>query len=753
MPNISRWFLLFFFVSGYCSLVYEVVWLRLGMAGIGVNAPIVSLVLSVFMAGLGLGSYGAGRLKSWLAARGPAAPLRAYALCEALIGVSGLVVAPMLKAGQGLLISGFSGLAWGSSSHYLVAGLLLTLIILPWTACMGATFPLAMAGLNPLLGERAERSFSFLYVANLLGAAFGTLASAFVWIELFGFQGTLYPTAALNLLVAALAWGCTRRMSPAGSPAPVAVAAAEPAVAPEASRDEHLFLLAAGFASMGIEVVWIRLYTPFIGTTVYAFASILALYLLTNFAGSLAYRRLAARARLPDVRFAVMALGPAGLFALIGSDPTMPFGTGPLAVALRVLLGVTPFAFLMGLVTPCFVDRACGGEPRRAGTAYAYNILGCIVGPLAAGFALLPLAGEKWALVLFCLAFFGFGLAALRRAPAAVDPFRKPLIARLAYVTSLILAGVLVAVSTTSYERCARVRAHVVVLRDFEATTVAFTSSDGMKNLLVNGVGMTVLTPITKFMAHMPLTLATHPPRKALVICFGMGTTFRSALTWGLDVDSVDLVPAVPLLFEYFHTDAAALRESPRGRMLVDDGRRFLARTNERYDLIMVDPPPPFSCAASGLLYSVEFCQLAKARLTPGGILMHWLPGDATPEVASSVARALQASFPHVRAYSSVTGWGIHFLASDTPIPVRTASEMAQAMPPAARADLVEWGPEATAEEQFAVVLSHEIPMATLLALAPDALPLTDDRPVNEYFAVRHRFPGLWQRWQRWLKP
>ena len=67
-----RWFFGFFFISGFCSLVYEVVWLRLSMAKFGVTTPMVSIVLSVFMAGLGLGSWAGGRFIRRFDARPPA---------------------------------------------------------------------------------------------------------------------------------------------------------------------------------------------------------------------------------------------------------------------------------------------------------------------------------------------------------------------------------------------------------------------------------------------------------------------------------------------------------------------------------------------------------------------------------------------------------------------------------------------------------------------------------------------------------
>ena len=72
---------------------------------------------------------------------------------------------------------------------------------------------------------------------------------------------------------------------------------------------------------------------------------------------------------------------------------------------------------------------------------------------------------------------------------------------------------------------------------------------------------MTVLTPITKMMAHFTLAHLATPPRNVLIICFGMGTTFRSAMSWGIPVTVVELVPSVPKLFTYYHPDGAAVAD------------------------------------------------------------------------------------------------------------------------------------------------------------------------------------------------
>src|SRR5262249_2019431 len=141
--------------------------------------------------------------------------------------------------------------------------------------------------------------------------------------------------------------------------------------------------------------------------------------------------------------------------------------------------------------------------------------------------------------------------------------------------------------------------------------------------------------------------------------------------------------------------------------------------------------------AGSSLLYSNEFYKIARRHLRPGGILQQWLPGgDAT--VTSAIAQALQDSFKDVRVFGSIEGWGNHFLASDSPIPRLSAAELAARLPPGAANDLVEWGPSADPTRQFENILRRERNIEDLISENPSAPPLTDDRPLNEYYILRN---------------
>jgi spermidine synthase len=720
-------FLGLFFISGFCSLVYEVVWLRLAMGVFGVTAPYVSIFLSVFMAGLGIGSWGAGRLCQRLKSKPASYTLRLYAAAEFLIALSAFAVPFALTMSRGHLDHTFANVSWGSAGYYWISGLCTTVALLPWCLCMGATFPLAMAAIEKRFQRQSRNSFSYLYLANVLGAALGAIISAYILIELYGFRQTLFIAAGFNVLIAlvALAMGLHPSMGSSES----AKADDQSAALGSLSKSNALPLLfLTGVVSMAMEIVWTRQYTPYLGNSVYAFAIILGGYLLATFVGSCLYRFFIKK-NPAQYDLAWVVVGLMSLVPVYAADPYLP-----MKGFLRIIFGIMPFCLVLGYLTPSLVDRWSLGRPHRAGTAYAVNVLGCIVGPLIAGFLLLPFMAERFALAVLALPLFVAGYLAARRLND--DRVR---VGRLkpwpVYIFSAVIAVVLVVISSPSEDQAYLVAGgDVQVRRDYQATVVA--AGSGMRRLLlVNGIGMTKLTPITKFMAHLPMAFMPRPPQNALVICFGMGTTFRSLVSWGKQATVVELVPSVPRLFSYFHEDGQKVLGAPNAKVIIDDGRRFLSRSPEMFDVITLDPAPPMSAAGTSFLYSKEFYTAAKNRLKPDGILQQWIMEPMDPTELTAFARAIKDTFPYVRVFRSIEGWGYHCLASLKPIPSASAEVLSARLPPDATKDLVEYGPHPTALKQFATILSRELSIDELIK--SDEPALGEDRPINEYCVLR----------------
>jgi spermidine synthase len=716
----------FFFLSGFCGLLYQVVWLRLAFASFGIITPVISVVISVFMLGLALGSLAGGRFIAPLTRRTGVSAIYYYALAELLIGVGAVAVPHFFDLGESFLaMSGET-----NSFRYLsLSGIAIALSIVPFSFAMGVTYPFVMAYVREQ-GDGDAKSFSHLYLANVIGASLGALLTAVLLVELLGFRNTLWVAGTFNLLIAVGAFFLGRRGGPARTPsgdvAPQAADMARGASIPWVRS----ILFATGLASLAMEVVWTRTFAPVLGTQVYSFAALLVVYLVATWIGSFWYRRHLAKGSVPSVGNVLLIVAVTAFLPILLNDPRAT--PGGVAAAVFALASIFPFCAALGYLTPRLIDDFSRGQPFIAGRAYAINALGCILGPLLASYVLLPLIGGKHSLIILALPLLALAYA-----------YRRELSGRWR-AAGAVAAGAVLASSlfiAVSYENpCLFESRECEVRRDYTATVVALGA--GMqKRLLVNGVGITHLTPITKYMAHLPLAFHPGKPVSALVICFGMGTTYRSLLSWDLETTAVELVPSVWKTFPFFHGDADAVMRNPKGHVVIDDGRRFLDRTRDTFDVVVVDPPPPIEAAGSSLLYSREFHEAVRSRLKPGGVFQTWFPvGEEA--IVRAIAKSLADVFPHVKVYRSVEGWGFHFLASMQPLPELDADTVLARMPAAAKADLAEWSrPPGDLRTDIATVLGRQLPIARVLPAHPGVI-ITDDRPYNEYFLLR-----------RWMAP
>ena len=720
---------LLFFVSGFSSLVYQVVWTRMAFASFGIIAPVLSVVISVFMLGLALGSWLGGQSVHALTTKTRSSAIIFYMLIELIIGLSAFAVPILFSvSGEVLLSAG----QMDSFRYLSFSALLLAVSILPWCLCMGATFPFMMAYVREQDPKNTE-SFSFLYLANVLGAMSGTLVTAFVLVESFGFLQTLCIAAAGNFIIAVIS-GCLALKQRKSAVLNLAEAKVSSPPLSTLQKDalrsfRKWILFSTGFTAMAMEVVWTRAFTPVLKTQVYSFALIIFSYLGATFCGSLLYRRGLRTNSVWNIA-KLMSVAVIATFLPILFNDLRFLGmaarfSGYLDVAI-LLFSIAPLCAVLGYLTPSLIDKSALGDPANAGNAYAVNVLGCILGPLFASYVLLPWFGERYGLVLLSLPFLGFYFAVCRSLPLwyrAVNGIMAGTILFWSLFCSVDFG------SWISKRGCA-----TEIRRDYAASVIS--AGDKLdKHLFVNGIGVTSLTPETKFMAHLPLALHSGKPESVLIICFGMGTTYRSALSWDVDTTAVELVPSVKNAFGFYHQDAAAILNNPKGRVIIDDGRRFLKRTSKMFDVVVTDPPPPVEAAGSSLLYSEEFYELVKQHLKPNGIIQVWFPGGEL-KTTQAVFRSLENSFPHVRCFRGVEGAGFHMLASMQPIEPRTPQEVASAMPARAKRDLLEWNPSDNLTGYLGRVLSAQFVTAKLLNRDPE-IRVTDDQPYNEYFFLR----------------
>ncbi len=754
-----------FFISGISGLVYEIVWLRMLSRIMGVTIYATSTVLAAFMAGLALGSFLFGRLadrrSDWL---------RLYALLELLIACAALLVPVVLASSLPWYRSihlAFPSVGGGSTSTAVMrAAVCFTVLVVP-TTLMGGTLPI----LTAYLANREHlfgKTFSLLYGLNTLGAVVGVSVSGFFTLGAFGEYKTMLLGVCINLLVASCAFGLYHRERPAaaGSGSTKTSPAEEQAVSPYPSRVRMILLFvfaASGFTALAYEIVWTRELILWLKTSIYAFSGMLCVFLAGTAAGSIAMNRFVDRLSRPLVWLGVLELGIAFVsvanllsFSFIsrcGFGSAASFARLGSAVGATVVV-VLPLTLLFGMIFPiaglCYV-KTVQQTGSSVGSLYSANTIGSLLGSLFAGFWLIPALGCTRTILVLAVANLVLGALLVYIEPGARSPKRFVWGAALAFLL-LAYAGLgardpfFEAIRNKIYAgNPARKDCTIFFHKEgVEGTVTAFEAGQ-RKQLWINGVGMTALATETKLMAHLPL-LFTENPKEGLVICFGMGTTLRSASLYpGFRVTAVELVPEVLQTFPFYHSDAAQILKNPNVTTIAADGRNYLLLSDKKYDLITIDPAPPIYSAGTVNLYTKEFLRLCHEHLTSQGVVCLWIPGTTKQEIHSFL-KTFRSVFPNASVWSGVHGWGFYLLGTARPVSwelfERNARNLFQN--PALVEDLGQFDHDCVTLEQLRKLklwANDEIN-----AVCKDGVLITDDFPFSEFPLWRYLL-GDHSRW------
>lgn len=756
----SQFLLTLFLISGAVGLIDEVVWTRMLTRALGTTVEATSTVLAAFMAGLALGGAIGGRF-----ARRAQRPMLWYAWIE--LGVALFAGASLFLLNPALLVPLYrtlNDLAGGDRSLLTpIRAAFCFLVLIPPAALMGATLPVLVEYAEKRL-KTFETSVGFLYAMNTLGAVLGTIAAGFVLIGWIGETNTLLAAIAMNLLVGAGAIVADRMGGDASKSESLEKSGSPNEVDPTAYNDRKwrrnlaiASFAVSGFTTLGLEVAWGRMLLLFEGTSIYAFSSMLAV-LLTGMAigGGFAQRRLInAGDPLVSLGLTQLASGTAtiiGLYIYAGLPFVQFMFTSKALILLNwvvaPLLLVGPLGFLSGasfsLAARCVMTTAEDASA-RIGVLYAWNTFGCIAGSLLTGFLIMPRIGSAKTVTLSASLGVVVGsivVLATVLAARSRGTNRRPawLAAGLATAFGFTALGIGDPFAGLILKRAAgsvKPRGEIELYRHIEdaaATTTAFGSKSGerlQKSLWINGYGMTQLVSVTKAMAHLPFWLADDP-RNALVICYGMGTSARSAsLHKNTKVRVVELVPGVIECASFFHPNAIETLKSRNVEIVVGDGRNDLLLNNKRYDVIVVDPAPPLYAAGTVNLYNVDFFKLCRDRLTSTGAACIWLPVERYDE-SLMVLRGFVEAFPYV----DVWGGGKHdngfmLIGRRRPIVDREAAVRRGFENAAVAADLAEWDAEfASADKMNRLYLTDR---AGLSDFVGGGAVNSDDHPYTEF--------------------
>ena len=766
-PSRFRILALLYFASGAAALVDEVAFFKYLSLVFGATAYASSAVLVAFMGGLAIGAFGAASLE-----RRIVRPLIAYGALEIAVGLA-CALAPAMF---GLVTRAYVALAASFTTSpgglALLRYALATLVVVMPAIGMGATLPLVVR----VLGRDAiaARRVAALYALNTAGGAVGSLASAYAIIPALGLAGTMRASAAVSVVVGVVGAAIGRDLTSHAS-------ASTSASTNESAGDKHptttsvlvLAALASGLFVFASEVVFVHLLALVVGTSVYVFGLVLAIFLVSLSMGAALSRPLARRAphSALAVSLALTALAVAAGIPLWESLPTVFVKAGPAVTswagreAIRALVSFAALAApvtCMGMAFPLVLQSAAhrANAARVVGRVTGANTLASIVGSLVAGWLLVPLLGSQRSLVVVAIGYAVAALVVKRRPTSRRISTSIGLAAAAATLVALLAPRwdlTRIAGGTNVYfEKQLDDATHVVWVHEdvHGGVTTVTRARAGMEGevttLYTNGKfqGDDGFQMTAQFgFAHIPMLFVPRCGR-ALVIGLGTGTTLGQLGAYPFEhLDVAELSPGiVTAAGTFFGAINRGITRDPRVVIRFEDGRNVLlvGPRSETYDLVSIEISSIWFAGAANL-YNREFYETASARLLDDGILQQWVQLHHTSrrEIASQLA-TVRAIFPHVILF--VRGEQGIVVASRRPlVAVRERLAVLDAVP-RLRAELgamhlEDYLADAVLADETLDRFVDEVARESRVARAK--LVSTDDNLLLEYASPKNNVPGL----------
>jgi spermidine synthase len=639
-----------FFLSGFAALIYQIVWQRVLFASFGVNIESVTITVSLFMFGLGVGSVVGGVLSR----RFPDSAPRLFLICELGIGLFGLVSIPLIHAVSALTLHG--SLLGVSLTIY-------ALLALP-TVGMGATLPILVNHLNRHYAN-VGKSVGTLYCVNTLGSAAACFLTTDVLFAFFGQQTAVYFAASCNFVVALLVvrlMGRTR-----GTSTDTTAALSSPVKSAGRGGFGLMLLLAAatGYISLSQEILWFRAISYITGGRPDVFAYLLGFLLLGVAGGARLAQRVCETRRIQPLPFIALVLSLSGVFYYL----SIPVSAWALTRSsgfglLTCYAAVSVNAFLVGSVFPVACHRAIRSESATGlllSLVYFANIVGATAGPLLTGFILLDaytfehnvflLAKVTLAVAAFVwLARGGWqravGIIGLAAALLALFLVHDVLYARILEKFHYQIEFV----HQAPYKYLVQNRSGIIAV---EA---------GPPDLVYGGAiydGRFNVDPVNNanLIRRAYVIAALHPnPKEVLEIGLSTGSWARVLADHSAveHLTSIEINPGyLDLIGRY--PEIAPLLDDSKVTICVDDGRRWLNRHPEQeFDFVLMNTSFHWRDHMTNLL-SADFLRICRRHLKPGGVI--YFNSTGSEDVVYTAATV----FRHVTRHANFVA------ASDTP--------------------------------------------------------------------------------------
>ena len=695
---------LIFLLSGFAGLVYQVIWQRLLVVFSGADVYSATIVVVAFMLGLGCGSLGGGYIADRVSR---AASLLLFAGAELGIGLFGLQSKVILYDGLYERL-GHLGAVPAVMGALLVATLLLPTFLMGMSLpllgrAVTKSIDTAAGSLGWLYGcNTLGAAFGALCTIYWFVPRHG-LEDALVIAARFNF---VCAAAALLLQgVRLISSPAQSSRDVASETRAKQVTPVEPRSSLFGFRLWVALCALSGFLALSFEIAWFRLLGVMLKSTAFTFGTLLAQYLFWLGVGSLLAAVVAARVRRPALGYLLMQAGAGVCAALaltlvvswIDRTPSLPWvrdylagyepmRVSPAASSIRAFLNdviwhqpmpdtlpseflwlyfalpallIGPATLLMGFTFPLLqrivqTDLAYLG--RRVGALLVANIIGSATGALLTGWLLLTWLGTAGT---FSLLVSVSGLFALLAVPVSGLSRRRQFVG---FTAAVAITGVVVAALPSAGALWAPLHGTTE-----QAITFAEDGSglsllkdrgpnrgDGVE-VFVNGLGQSRIPYAGSTQTMLgALPAMIHPnPREAAVVGLGSGNTL-AALAGRQELRRITSIEIIRPLLSTLRESAGgiayagldAILDDSRIEHVFGDGRFFIKHSNRMFDILEADALREGS-AYSGTLYSLEYFELLRAHLAPGGLAVTWAPTER-------VQRTFLKAFPHVMSYDGV---------------------------------------------------------------------------------------------------
>jgi len=456
-------------------------------------------------------------------------------------------------------------------------------------------------------------------------------------------------------------------------------------------------LLASGLAALSYEILWSRLLGLILGSSIYAFALILAVYLTGLALGAWAWGVWGGKREAGPGTLALLQVGIALLalltFPLVNAMPYwvarfLPVFHDSFAAvqgffALLVALLILGATVLMGATLPAGIQlavRSARHVARHVGTLYAFNTIGAILGSFLAGFVLIPLLGLKTSFLLTAALNLATGLLLLLGIRL---PRGRTLAAALP--AGALIVGFMVLLPPLNVHRLAEgpylyykkyqpylynPEVYDFLTKDFNrllfyqdglsCTVGVLSTYDGaVLSLVLNGKADAsnadgdMISQV--LMAQVPMALAPEA-RRVLVIGLGSGVTLGAVLDFPVEkAVQVELEEQVVEAARFFRPFNGGCLEDPRTELVVEDGRNYLQACREPFDVIISEPSNPWMPGVANL-FSVETFRLLREKTRPGGVVCQWLQlYKMDPRDVKMILRGFHSVFPDMALFHTST--------------------------------------------------------------------------------------------------